>query len=47
MSILIKNLAIGICPVVQWLRLPSMQGVKVQSLVWKLRSHMPWGVAKK
>ena len=27
--------------------LPSMQGVRVQSLVGKLRSHMPWGQKKK
>ena len=33
---------------VQWLRLClPMQGVKVQSLVGKLRSHMPWGQKKK
>ena len=47
MSILIKNAARGTCPVVQRLRLPSMQGVQVQSLGRKLRSHVPWGVAKK
>ena len=47
MSILIKNSARGTCPTGQWLRLPSMQGVQVQPLVRKLRSHVPWGVAKK
>ena len=33
MSILIKNSARGTCPVVQWLRLPSMQEVQIQFLV--------------
>ena len=34
-------------PVVQWLRicLPT-EGMWVQSLVWELRSHMPWGATK-
>ena len=33
-------------PVVKKPLLP-MQGVQVQSLVRELRSHVPWGVAKK
>ena len=37
----------GTSPVVQWLRLClPMQDARVRSLVWELRSHMPWGVAK-
>ena len=34
----------GTSLVVQWLRIRlPMQGTCVRSLVWELRSHMPWG----
>ena len=42
-----KNLRTGTSLVVQWLRLMlPMQGVRVQSLVGELKSHMPCDVAK-
>ena len=38
-----KSMYVGTSLMVQWLRFhPPMQGVQVQSLVRKLRSHMPW-----
>ena len=40
--------ALGTFLAVQWLRLYlPMQGVRVQSMVGELRSHMPLGVALK
>ena len=43
----IKIFYSGTSPAVKWLRLClPMQEARVQSLVGKLRSHMPWGVAK-
>ena len=43
-----KSDPLGDFPVVQWLRLPAANaGVWVQSLVGELRSHMPWGTAKR
>ena len=34
---------VGTSLVVQWLRIHlAMQGTQVLSLVWELRSHMPW-----
>ena len=36
--------ALGTSLVVQWLRIClPMQGTRVRSLVWELRSHMQWG----
>ena len=41
--LLIKDDFWGTSLVVQWLRTLPIRGMKVQSLVGELRSHMPWG----
>ena len=43
-----KSVSLGTSLAVQWLSsLHPLEGARVQSLVGELRSHMPWGVAKK